>query len=126
MKVWITAMAGLVLFVGLAIYIQNQIQTTSDRFDHEIAKLSVIVDYQQWDSALKKLTVFQQKWGRVKPFWAMLIIHREMDSIDEALVRTVKAIQTKNYSETQMELGSLEHYIQHIPERERFNWVNIL
>ena len=125
MKVWITAMAGLVLFIGLAICVQNQIQNTSDLFGHEIAKIATIVEHRQWNPALKKLTLFQQKWGRIKPFWAMLIIHREMDSIDEALIRATKAVQTKSYSEAQMELGSLGHYIQHIPERERFSLVNI-
>ncbi|HBE77326.1 MAG TPA: hypothetical protein DDW65_06030, partial [Firmicutes bacterium] len=33
--------------------------------------------------------------------------------------------QSKNYSEALMELDTLRHFIQHIPERERFNLVNI-
>ncbi len=125
MKVWITTMVGLVLFIGLGIYVQNQLEKTSMHFGKEIKNLNAILEHQQWKPALKKLITFQSKWEKTKPFWAMLIIHREMDSIDQALIRTKKAVQSKNKSEAQMELGSLEHYIQHIPERERFSLINI-
>jgi hypothetical protein len=126
MKVWISAMAGLVIFIGLALYVQVQMQNTSDKLAQEIEKVNITLRFQQWDLSLAKLKIVKQKWERTKPFWAMLIIHREIDSIDEALIRAMKAIQSKNDSEAQMELGSLQHYIQHIPERERFNLVNIL
>ncbi len=125
MKVWVIAMIGLILFIGLGIYTQNQLVKTSLHFTKEIKKIDVLIEQQQWKPASKKLFVFQNQWKKTKPFWAMLIIHREMDSIDEALVRTKKAVQSKNASEAQMELGSLKHYIQHIPERERFSLVNI-
>lgn len=125
MKVWISAMIGLALFIGLGIYVQIQLEKTSLSFTKETKELDTVLKDQQWHPALKKLTLFENKWKKTKPFWAMLIIHREMDSIDEALIRTKKAIQSKNVSEAQMELGSLEHYIQHIPERERFSLVNI-
>jgi hypothetical protein len=125
MKVWISAMIGLALFIGLGIYVQIRLEKTSLNFTKETKELDTVLKDQQWQPALKKLTQFENKWKKTKPFWAMLIIHREMDSIDEALIRTKKAIQSKNASEAQMELGSLEHYIQHIPERERFSLVNI-
>ena len=125
MKVWVIAMIGLILFIGLGIYTQNQLVKTSLHFTKEIKKIDALIEQQQWKPASKKLFVFQNHWKKTKPFWAMLIIHREMDSIDEALIRTKKAVQSKNASEAQMELGSLKHYIQHIPERERFSLVNI-
>lgn len=125
MKVWVIAMVGLILFISLGIYTQKQLIKTSQHFTKEIKNINALIEQQQWKPAAKKLIVFQNQWKKTKPFWAMLIIHREMDSIDEALIRTKKAVQSKNSSAAQMELGSLKHYIQHIPERERFSLVNI-
>ena len=125
MIVWVVAMIGLILFISLGIYTQNQLVKTSLHFTKEIEKIDALIEQQQWKAALRKLIVFQNQWKKTKPFWAMLIIHREIDSIDEALIRTKKAVQSKKTSETQMELSSLKHYIQHIPERERFSLVNI-
>jgi hypothetical protein len=74
-----------------------------------------------------RLWVFAKKeWQKTKLLWAMLIIHREIDSIDEALIRSMKATQSKNYSEALIELNILKHYFKHIPEREKFSLVNIL
>ncbi len=125
MKVWVIAMVGLILFISLGIYTQKQLAKTAQHFTREIKNIEALIEQQQWKPAAKKLIAFQNQWKKAKPFWAMLIIHREMDSIDEALIRTKKAVQSKNSSEAQMELGSLKHYIQHIPERERFSLVNI-
>lgn len=125
MKVWVIAMVGLILFISLGIYTQKQLAKTSQHFTKEIKNIDALIEQQRWNPASKKLIVFQNQWKKVKPFWAMLIIHREMDSIDEALIRTEKAVQSKKSSEARMELGSLKHYIQHIPERERFSLVNI-
>ncbi len=125
MKVWVIAMVGLILFISLGIYTQTRLTKTAQHFTREIKYIDALIEQQQWKRAAKKLILFQNQWKKIKPFWAMLIIHREMDSIDEALIRTEKAVQSKKSSEAQMELGSLKHYIQHIPERERFSLVNI-
>jgi Domain of unknown function (DUF4363) len=126
MKTWLIAMAGLILFIGLAISLQHNIQNTSGQLNQTLEKVAISLTHYQWDQTLKKLHVIDHRWQKIKPLWAMLLHHSEIDSIDQALIRTIKATQTKNYSEAQMELGSLQHFVRHIPERERFNLVNIL
>jgi hypothetical protein len=126
MKTWVITMAGLILFIGLAVLVQNNIQNTSEQLDQTLEKVTISLTQQHWEQTLKRLQVIQHRWQKIKPLWAMMLHHSEIDSIDQALIRTMKATQSKNYSEAQMELGSLQHFIRHIPEREQFNLVNVL
>jgi hypothetical protein len=125
MKAWLISLAGLVLFLSLAIFLQFEIQNTSEQFEREIKKANIVLNRQQWNQTLKVLNHVNTKWQKTKAFWGMLIIHREIDSIDEALIRTIQFTQSRNYPEAYVELGILSHYIKHIPEREKFNLVNI-
>jgi hypothetical protein len=126
MRTWLISVAGLIIFIGLALFVQYQIQNTSKKLDQVIKSVDISLTHKHWDQALKKLQTIKQRWQKTQPIWAMLLNHSEIDSIDQALIRTMKATQSKNYSESQMELGSLQHFIRHIPEREKFNLVNIL
>jgi DNA-directed RNA polymerase specialized sigma subunit len=125
MKVWLAAMAGLILFIGLAIFVQHGIQNTSKQFEQELDKVNITLAMRQRQPTITKLEAIEKKWQKTKLLWAMLIIHREIDSIDEAIIRTVKFTQSGQYQEAQVELSILKHYINHIPERERFSLVNI-
>jgi hypothetical protein len=125
MKAWLIAMAGLVLFIGLALLIQYHIQATADQFEYSIQKATTTLNQHQWQSTSAIIQQIKTRWQKTKLLWAMLIIHREIDSIDQALIRSAKAVQSKNYSEALIELGSLRHSIQHIPEREKFSLMNI-
>jgi DNA-directed RNA polymerase specialized sigma subunit len=126
MRTWLISVAGLIIFIGLALFVQHQIQNTSKQIDQAIKRIDVSLTHKHWDQALEKLQNIERRWKKTKSLWAMLLNHHEIDSIDQALVRTMKATQSKNYSEAQMELGSLQHFIRHIPEREKFNLVNVL
>jgi hypothetical protein len=125
MKTWLIAIAGMVLFIGMALQLQYHIQTTADQFEHSIQQATTTLNQHQWRPTSIKISQIKTRWQKTKLLWAMLIIHREIDSIDQALIRSAKAVQSKNYSEALMELDTLRHFIQHIPERERFNLVNI-
>jgi hypothetical protein len=126
MKTWLIAITGLIIFVGLAVFVQYRIEDTSKHLDYDINKVNFDLTKQHWDQTLKELQTIKEKWQRTKPLWAMLLHHNEIDSIDQALIRALIAIQCKDYSEAQIELGSLQHFIQHIPEHEKFSLVNIL
>ena len=126
MKIWLISMAGLIIFIGLAVWVQYNIQNTSGQLDQTLKKVAISLTHKHWDQTLERLQAIKHSWQKIKPLWAMLLHHSEIDSIDQALIRTMKTTQSKNYSEAQMELGSLQYFIRHIPEREKFSLVNIL
>ncbi|MGE5582019.1 MAG: DUF4363 family protein [Bacillota bacterium] len=125
MKVWLLSLLGLILFIMLAVFVQNKVQTNTRKLDQEIKRVNSTLNRKQWSQTLEQLKGVKKKWERVKPMWAVIIHHQEIDSIDQALTRTLEATKSKNYTQAQIELGSLQHFIRHVPEREKFNLVNI-
>ncbi len=125
MKAWLLSICGLIIFIILSSLVQFRIQDNSKRFDKEIAKIEDNLVKKNWQKTYTKLYVLKTKWEKTKPLWAMLLHHQEIDSIDQSLIRSLRAIKSKNFTQSQIELGSLQHYIQHIPEREKFSLVNV-
>jgi hypothetical protein len=124
-KTWLLSLAGLVVFIVLTIFVQNNIQTSANRLDQEIKRIEKQLSIDSWQAAHEQLSRLASSWQRIKPFWSVLLNHREIDSIDQALVKTKKALLSKDLPATQIELGSLRHFLKHVPEREALNLVNV-
>ena len=125
MKTWLFSLAGLVVFIILTVIVQTSIQTSAKNLDHEISRIETQLHQEAWPAARDQLSRLASSWKKIKPLWSVLLIHREIDNIDQALVKTEKALLSKDLSATQIELGSLRHFLKHVPEREALNLVNV-
>lgn len=126
MKVWLYSLLGLAVFIGSGLLVQWNLQKNTDRLTQKLKKVEAAVKKGEWSQGTAALKQVHSSWEKTKPVWSMLIHHREIDSIDEALVKAEAAIQTESGSESRIELNSLRHLLEHVPKRESFNLVNIL
>jgi len=79
----------------------------------------------EWEKALEHLKRFDNFWNGVKPLWAILIDHTEIDNIDMALAKIEQYIKTGEKGLALGELSSLELLIRHIPDKEKVSLENI-
>ena len=126
MKVGILSLLGVAIFLAFSIAIQVYISKSTAHLDQKFQTIESELNSQKWTQANRSLKTAKKNWNHIKPVWSLFLHHQEIDAIDEALVRTDKAVQTKNESASRIEMGTLRQYLKHIPERERFNLVNIL
>jgi hypothetical protein len=126
MKVWLIAVGGLVIFILVTIIVQHQIQTTTEQLGQYIARADVALDQRNWPEGQKEIKSLKSSWRKTKAVWTLFLHHFEIDSIDQALTRTLRAIKSRDYAETQIELGDLKQLLEHIPELEKVSWVNVL
>ncbi len=125
MKTWLVTILGLILFIILGLLNQMMLIKNTNRLAVDLKKVEQAIRVQQWNEADTQLTVVQKKWNQVKPIWTMLLHHREIDNIDQSLVKTRRAIRAANLPAAEVEQGSLAEYIEHIPKREECSLVNI-
>lgn len=125
MKTWLFALLGLIIFVILGILNQWILDKNTDRLAEELKTVAQAIHGQKWQVASQNLKSVQKNWRKLKPTWSLLLHHREIDNIDQALIKTERAIRAKSYPEAEVEQGSLENYVEHVPKREEFNLVNI-
>lgn len=126
MKVWLYSLLGLAVFIGCGLLVQWSLQKNTDRLTHKLKKVEAAVKKAEWSKGNAALKQVDRSWEKIKPGWSMLLHHREIDAIDEALVSAEAAIQSKSDPESRIELNSLRHLLEHVPKREGFNLVNIL
>lgn len=125
MKVWLISLAGLIVFVFGSLYVQHFIGLNTNRLDRGLETAETELEKNQWEKSLQDLESIKKSWQKIKPIWAVLLHHQEIDAIDQALVKTMKAVAGRNYSEAKIELGSLRHYLKHIPERVNLSLTNV-
>lgn len=125
MKVWILSLCGLLAFLVLSNLVQRYLDESAGRLNQKLAAIEPDLEAQNWDQSLLKLKSIQNTWEKTKIFWAVLTNHKEMDLIEEALIKTIKAVSSESYADAWINLGALRDFIKHIPEKERFSIVNV-
>ncbi len=125
MKAWLIAVLGLILFVFLAVLNQSMLKKNTHELSGKLIKVETAILSQKWIEAEQLLKPVQTRWERIKPVWSILLRHQEIDAIDQALIRTKRAIRSQDLAAAEVEQGSLMKYVEHIPKREQFSISNI-
>jgi len=125
MKAWILSTIVILLMSGFGIISNNYLFSSSILVIRQIKQVETAINNKQWAEAAQYLMQVQGSWKEIKPWWAMLIHHQEIDNIENSLVKLEKAVQNQDRSNSQMSSGELQHFLQHIPQREKFTIINI-
>jgi len=126
MKVWLYSLLGLIIFIFLSVRVQHYLISSSDELTQIINQTDQAVQSKIWLQAKTTLHQFEKNWKKTKASWSLLLNHQEVDNIEQSLIRSKRAITAKDYSNAQLELGSLKNYITHVPKKEALNWTNVL
>jgi hypothetical protein len=126
MKTWFLALLGFALCILLGVLGHRFLQRSGQHLCSQIDRLDRKTQMQQWQPAQKHLLALNRQWRRIAPIWAVLIHHQELDNIENAFIRLRGAIRGRDYPNVLMISGELQHFLQHIPQREQFTVINIL
>lgn len=125
MKVGILSFIGVIIFLAFSIAVQIYISKSTQLLYHQFLVIESELNSKKWSQAKLNLKKAKKNWSHIKPIWSLFLHHGEIDAIDEALIRTINAVEVKSFMASHIELGTLLQYIGHIPERERLSLVNI-
>lgn len=125
MKVWLITLCGLLAFLILSLMIQSYLDQSADFLSRKLSEIEPDIKSLNWNQTDIKLKSFTKDWERTKLYWAVITNHKEMDLIEEALLKTIQAVAGGSYTDALINLSVLKNFIKHIPEKERFSIVNI-
>lgn len=105
--------------------VQSYLDRSADFLNRKLSEIEPYLKSLNWNQTDIKLKSFTKDWERTKLYWAVIINHKEMDLIEEALLKTIQAVAGESYIDALINLSVLRNFIKHIPEKERFSIVNI-
>ncbi|HEY9061323.1 MAG TPA: DUF4363 family protein [Pseudobacteroides sp.] len=98
---------------------------SASKIDTHIRNVEANSRADNWTNANNELTNLEKEWEKSSRTWALLIDHVEIDNIDNSLTRMKEYIKAKNSVLSLGELANLKQYVNHIPQKESFNFNNI-
>lgn len=125
MKQIITIFIIIFLFIGISMYTNFYLETSSQNIVSHIDSIETHCRHQDWNSINKELQLVNDKWENTKTIWSMLIEHDEVDKIESSLSKVSKYIESKNTSEILAENSNLKVMVKHIPQTYYLNLENI-
>jgi hypothetical protein len=116
----------LAVIIGTSVYASKNFTSSSKRLENSAVQIEASVNGEDWANANAKLTNIKEDWQKVSKSWAMLLDHNELDNIETALTKMSAYIRTKDKSSALAETAAFKQYVKHIPEKEIFNFKNLL
>jgi predicted negative regulator of RcsB-dependent stress response len=126
LKVIISVIIAIAIFVGFALWTQHTLDSSSKALAQHLDKLELSVKDNNWGHAANEVKALQQTWSKTKNLWQILINHEEVDNIDSTLAKVKQLVGLKEKADSLSEIAVLKLFVLHIPNKESLSIVNIL
>ena len=120
---------GIVLMVvvinGFAYF---SLQYTSSLSEDIIDTLEIIrekVEKECWETVSDDLDRLEKQWEKADAWWTPLMDHREIDLLEQTLVRAIQNIEVKQKNEALVEIVLAKRMTRKIKEKEQPSIKNI-
>lgn len=118
----------IVIFGGIAV--EKYLTKTSMELVIEIEKLENEInnnkDINENEIILNTITNIENKWDEVEKKWATIVEHIEIDNLEIALLQIKQYIKANDKTEALVKIQETKFLLNHIPEKEKINFKNIM
>lgn len=124
----------IIILVLLAIFgcnamVQKHLENTSQNVISKLETLKEkVIEVKETEEREEIEKLFQEaeeEWNRVHKTWSIIVIHEELDSIDEALIKAKSSISDGDLENSLAEIETALFFINHVKEREKVTLENI-
>lgn len=109
-----------------ATYLYSEIEKTSVAFSEELLEIQNLVKEDNWEESKELFNAFKKRWQPTSTLWMTYIGHHDIDSVEEAIRETDVYLKVEDVAGTLENLSKLTYHLEHIYEKEKINWYNIL
>ncbi len=68
----------------------------------------------------------EKSWSKTSEIWSVIVIHQEIDNIEQALIKSKSMINDGNIEEAIPEIETAIFFVEHVEQNERVKLKNIL
>ncbi|HHV65813.1 MAG TPA: DUF4363 family protein [Peptococcaceae bacterium] len=126
MRSTIAILVGFAILVGSSIFINYKIDDTSEDIRAQLIQAEFDLRANNWDTALEKINQTYEQWSKAKNWWAMLLNHSTINSIDISYLRLQQFVGNQDLTLSLAELKVLLLLLEDVPKSETVRLKNIL
>jgi len=126
MRLLTTLAIILALILGLGIWNNHALQSSTDKLTGQIEQVMGEIEGEHWDKALQQTGQLEKDWQDNARWWPVILDHQEIDNIEFSLAKVKQYVATRNAPLAQGQLSELNLMLVHIPKKEAINLQNIL
>lgn len=126
MRSAIGILLGFAILIGGSMYVTNKIELTAQNINSQLEQAEELINSNDWDEAIGIINQAYEKWQPVKPYWALVLNHNTLSSIEISCLRLQQYALYKEYAHTLAEIETLKILLNDIPESQSIRIYNIL
>lgn len=125
MRIYVTVFVIMLLVLAVSIFTPYRLDGSADKILAGFGNMAKDVNHGNWEEACAGIESAEKLWNKEKGWWAVVLDHQEIDYIDMAFVRTKQYISMQDPVMASGELAVLRQMLEHIPQKEKVNLINI-
>lgn len=119
----------IVLIFGGDFLVKKHLERTTNELVKDLEELKektvLAKENQNRDEIKNTMQKVEEHWSKISNIWSTVIMHQEIDNIQQALVRAKADIDDGNIEDAIPEIETAIFFAEHINEREQFKLKNI-
>lgn len=126
MRLLISLIIVLLIFLGIGWKTQQEILNTTSQMRAMIPAINQDINAEDWGAASEKAKDLMKWWNRIQDRWDLFLTHQEIDDIELLIARAKSYISSEDDSEALAELAALDMKLSQVYRNEIFNLQNVL
>lgn len=124
-KEWMIIAVVILIVIGLNVVTNHYLKENVFLVSNQLNELrEEILKENQEESKLKMQTI-KEKWNSIYHVLAYYIEHDELEKVATELTRLAAHIDTEEYKECINQIDTTIFILEHIQEKEQFDWISI-
>ncbi len=113
------------LILALGFFMHRQTVELSADLVATLELLRQKVEVGQWEEALPVAEELKRKWERTNAWWTPFMDHREIDDLDQSMVKVLSLVEVRRLDDLLVEINLAQRMAARILEKERPHLRNI-
>ena len=125
MKETIIIIIILSIIILAGIGTQKYLNSTSEELIKDLDKIKEMVKTEDYSSINNECNELYNKWKKTEKKWSIIVLHNELDLIEQELIETKGYIENKNIEDGMVAIEKSIFLVRHIPEKEILRLKNV-
>lgn len=119
----------IMVILGGETYTEKYLNKTADEITEKLENLkkqTIIAKKTQNREQIKnEIKEIEGKWDATSDTWSVIVVHQEIDNIENALIKLKSNIENGELEDALQEIETAKFFINHVKEREKVSMKNI-
>ncbi len=129
MRDWLIITAIIIIIVGGDIMMQTHLNKTADELINNLQDLKqktiLAKETENRENIKKQINEIDEKWEEINKTWAEIVVHQELDNIQQSLTKAKSNIEEGGLEDALQEIETALFFVEHVKQREKISLKNI-